>query len=239
MTTDSLYDELAAVASRTAPEPEFANRLEQQLRAAHARRTSVKSAALRRKLAVAAASLALTFGLFATVPPLRALAQSLIDYFVPSDPPVGPPEPGTYPESIFVDTIEDAEAIAGFDAREWTADGFTIIHVSAAEGLVHILYERVGDRGNLVSLIQFRDGVLAETEPVPPTEHIQPIVVNGVEGQFVTGGWVQPTGGDVTWIEEHWRQAYWREDGINYHLRVSSTLARDASDTVAIAESLK
>lgn len=233
---NTLHDRLMILHTQNQPDADFADQLESQLRALATHNPT--PARPYGRLALAAASIMMMIVAFATVPPLRSLAQDIIDYFIPSEnyDPLENIEAGMYDDVVTVETVAEAEKIAGIDALEWVDGGFDILAITAGEGSVTIAYEQVNhppDRGNLMIVIT---GARPETSPVSPEASIEEVTVNGVDGQFVAGAWF----GEVPkWEPDHYRQLYWQKDGISYHLMVARPIARTAEQTIAIAEALR
>ncbi|MBC8171479.1 MAG: hypothetical protein H7X77_07390 [Anaerolineae bacterium] len=246
---DLLHDKLNTLHTQNQLDNTFADQLEQTLCQAHQQQmglpvNNAKSNRLRvlyPDLTTLAASLIIVVVLFATVPPLRSLAQELINFFVPSARFNEDAERAAYADVVQVNSVVEAETLAGIDALEWTASDYAIRYISAAEGTITITYEQTDtfDHGNLIMVSQFRTGTRPETEPVSPEAYVQQVTVRGVEGEFVAGAWFRRVGQDYEWEADYDRQLYWQQGGISYHLRVASPIANTAPEVVQIAEALQ
>jgi hypothetical protein len=246
---DPLEQKLNALHAANQPNAVFVNQLEQQLRLAHLENTAAPASVvkqnghlrLRRRLLGIAASVVIISGLFAVIPPLRTLAQNIIDFFVPSEEYADFGDTTAYDDLVSVDTIEEAEQIAGFEAMEWLDNEYKHLHIGAGKEFISIAYERKGDRGPLLIVTKYRTGTRPEQASVGPDTEVQSVVVRGVEGQFVTGTWVYYAPDDSTpvWEPDHSRRLYWQHDGVSYQLYVLVHEVDTLEETVAIAEALE
>jgi hypothetical protein len=256
--TDPLHERLVTLHTQTQPDSQFADQLESDLRAAaqapQTSEISFKAARQRRvyrRLGALAASVVIVAGLFATVPPLRSFAEDVMNYFVP-----GPYTQLTDEEmamaraawpSVEVDTVAEAEAIAGFDILEWTAEGYQSFGIHAVPSQSAGLgYEKLPLRpSEVIWLEQYVAGSYGEgiTQPVGDASDIQSVMVNGVQGEYVRGSWhsevVDGKEGPVTWRTDLFRQLHWEKDNIVYGITVSVKIADTPEEVIALAESLR
>lgn len=233
---DRLEQKLQALYEDNQPDVAFANALEQQLHAMHKGSHSPVqrfSQHTLKRVGIVAASLALLIVVIATVPPLRTLAEELIQFFVLGQGYALPADEPVYQDSVTVSNIAEGEVIAGFEALQWVGDGFHVIHVSAAEGYLHTTYERENERGALMILVQWRADSPLQPTPIDPDAEIIHTTIRGVEAQFVAGA---PFGEDAAWRSDHYRQLRWEANGIGYHLRVSAPIAISLEQVLMIAE---
>lgn len=239
--TDVIENKLQMMYDENQPDSVFADQLEQELRRMHIRMAPARPVQSPRKrivrqIVTVAASFAIVLGLVVTVPPLRSLAQSIFDFFIPGDGYVLPGDENAYADVITVETVAEAESIAGIEALEWVEGGFNILHISAADGFIHIAYERENDRGVLMHITKWRTGTRPEQDPISTEAEVFHTTVDGIAAQFVTGAWF----GEVPyWEVDHYRQLRWEAEGFSYHLLVSSPFARSLEQAVAVAESLR
>jgi hypothetical protein len=241
---DRLEQKLSELHNQNQPNPQFADQLEGQLTGMTIQTTPKKPfylGTIARPIAATLTLFALVSVIVMTVEPFRNLAQDLIRFFVetPANNYVLGGDEDAFMDTVSVSTIEEAEAIAGFDALEWVEGGFHILNISAGEGYISIAYERENDRGVLMHVSKWLTDTRPEQHPIPSDTPITPITVNGVDGQFVMGYWYQEAENDVLWYNEHYRQLRWQDDGLSYHLLVSSPIARTAEQTVRVAETLR
>lgn len=241
--TNPLEEKLQALHRDNQPAPAFADALEQQLRTLSAAQPTADQAPVKRwpvgmmrRAATLAAALALTVTVVMTIPPLRTLAEEILQFFVPGTGYVLPGNENAYGDTVMVSTLPEAEALAGFPAIQWRGGGFNILAVSAAPGYIQIGYERENDRGVLMHLSQWRTGSRPEQSPVSGAADVIQTQVHGVDAQFVAGA---PFGENPVWRPDHYRQLRWEKDGFSYHLRVAEDIAASVDDVVKIAESLR
>jgi hypothetical protein len=253
--SDLLHQRLTVLHEQTQPDSDFADQLEKELRGAYEQTPQpvglnlkvTRRTRLYRRLAVVAASLLIVVGLFITVPPLRSFAQDIMNYFVPgvytqpSEEDMAIASSGSRP----VETVADAEAIAGFHVREWPEEGYQIAAINASKTLVGMLYESVPATrpSRIVSLEQSIAGVYGDTEPVGDGAHVETVTVNGVEGEYVQGMWTGEVtdgiAGPTVWNHDTYRQLRWQEGNIIYRVSISTEIADTPAEVVALAESLK
>ncbi len=258
---DSLEQKLNALHAANQPDAAFVDQLEEQLRMAQMQNTTspvslVKQNGqlrLRRRLLGIAASVLLIAGLFAVVPPLRTLAQTIIDFFIPSeefalpgdDRPFTDVVQDIYSDVTMVSTIEEAEDIAGFEAMEWVNDDFKIINIQAGTAYIMIVYEQANasDHGVTLSISKYLTGTRIEQAPVGPDAEVYPIEVRGVPGQVVSGGWLCRKAtcaeDEYEWLSDTFTNLYWEKDGMSYQLSVSPLYAKNLVETLAVAEALR
>jgi hypothetical protein len=232
---DSLERKLMALHKQNQPDADFSDRLERELVSLHRAGVSRRSTQVKH-IARAAAAIVIVIGLFATVAPLRSLAEEILRFFVPGQGYVLPGDEAAYSDAVAVTTIEEAEAIAGFEALQWHGGGFNILAISAAPGYLHIAYERENDRGALMHVTKWRTDTRPEQTPIEAGVEIIQTSIDGVPAQFVAGAWF---GEDPAWEADHYRQLRWTFGDFSYHLRVASPIARTREETVSIAESLQ
>jgi len=232
---DALERQLIRLHEQNQPDADFSISLERELRQIHGASKSVPLRLVKR-LSGIAASVIIAVILFATVPPLRNLAEELVRFFIPGSGYVLPGDEDAYSDAITVNTIEEGEQIAGFEALEWVDGGFNILVISAATDYLHIAYERINDRGALMHITKWRTDTRPERSPIEQGAEILQTTVNGADAQFVSGAWF---GEDPAWETDHYRQLRWVVGEFSYHLRVASPIARTMDETVAIAEALR
>lgn len=239
--TDSLEHKLQILYNENQPDPVFAERLEEELRRMYLSKPSTRLL-LSRKVAIAhriagiAACLLIVLGLFTAVPPLRSLAQTIFDFFIPSDDYSAP---DAYDDVITVETVSEAESIAGIEALEWVEGGFNILHIGAADGYIAIVYERENDRGVLMHVSKWRIDTRPEQLAISPDTAIVDTVVKGEAAQFAAGYWFQHKDQPLTWETDHYRNLRWRDGEFSYSLQVSVPFAETLEEVVAVAESLR
>lgn len=241
--SDSLSRKLTALHADNQPDPAFADTLEAQLRAAHGipatavpvRRWSFLRP-LARAAATAAALIVIASALVLTVPPLRTLAQDILDFFVVGTMPPPPPGSSANDVPIQFDTLEKAEAIAGFDALAITDSRVTIAGILANTDYVTQFYS-VEDVG-MVVLSQWVEGAGIEYYPVSDASAVENVTVNGVAAQFIAGAW-NYVDGEYVWLPDAVSQLHWERDGMVYQLGTPPKFAGTAEALIAIAEALE
>lgn len=234
---DLLEQQLQAMHRQNQPDADFANQLEQTLRAGHGENAPIHTLKMPvyKRLGTIAASLLIVVILFATIPPLRSFAEDIIDFFVPGEGYVLPGNEGAYDDTVTVGTIAEAQAIAGIDALQWVDGGYTILNISAGEGVISIAYERENDRGVLMFVSKWRTGTRPEQYPISADADVILTTVNGHDAQYVAGGWF---GDEPQWYND-FRHLRWQDDEFSYSLLITEYTARTLEETVAIAESLR
>ncbi|QPC80672.1 hypothetical protein G4Y79_13215 [Phototrophicus methaneseepsis] len=247
--TDLLEQELMALHQRNQPDAAFINQLEQTLRNSSAQRQpaiiSPKQEKLRiqptyRHLGLVAASIVIIFALVAAVEPLQTWAQEIFDFFIHSEITDSTQlVQHDQPEFINVESITQAEEIAGFEALKWQAEHFNPIFILAAEGRITLVYEHKNDRGPLVIVSKTRNILPHEPEPVRPDATIINTKVNEYVAQFVAGWWHTPRDESTQWSAENQRLLHWQDDHFSYSLTVSSYIADTLDEVVELAESLR
>ena len=236
--TNALEQKLQTIHNENQPDPAFAEQLEQELRRIHLSTTSTRpiqsrKVAIAHRMMAIAASFLIVLGLFTTVPPLRSLAQSIFDFFIPGD---GYSASDEYADVVTVETVAEAESIAGMEALEWVEGGFNILHIGAEEGFISIAYERENDRGVLMHVSKWRTDTRPGQLPISPDAAIVNTTVNGESAQFAAGYWF---GSDPEWRPEHYRNLRWRDEEFSYSLQVSAPFADTLEEVVAVAEQLQ
>jgi hypothetical protein len=233
--TDLLEKQLESIHAQNQPDDIFAHQLEQQLKAIH---KPVQHTTFPRRLAAVAASVLLLVGAFITVPPLRSMAEDVFDFFITGTTYRLAGEESAYMDVVMVNTVEEAEAIAGFEALEWVEGGFNILSISAGEGYIHITYERDNDRGVLMHITKWHTATRPEQHPIDASAQVEATTINGVDAQFVRGSFFgeEP---NLEWVADYYRQLRWQANGFSYRLMISWPVVQTLEQTVAIAESLQ
>jgi hypothetical protein len=213
-----------------------------------------------RTLAYAAAAFAALVVLTLTVPPLRVLAQEVLDSLfnrAPADtiafetPVVVDVNPTPIAEAIFATpgTLADVQAQVDFTlkAAAYLPEGYTFYSASVdAPGLVTLSYVRGGYMLN-ISQSRVAD---AQAFEVGATAEIQTVEINGVAAEYVEGYWFAEVNheGDQAELRGrvwdgngNYQQMRWQQDGIVYwmHSVIGSGTDLPLDEWVAVAESLE
>lgn len=189
-------------------------------------------------------------------PPGRAFAQNVLQFFRRADsyertlPPEQIPvtddasAPTAMPPAPLV-SMEEAEATAGFDAKELRADpqGFVFAGAMAAEGGISIQYESGGGGGALV-INESTTGFMESEWDQAPAEYIRPVRVRDLNAELVQGAYVvYPGETSAKWNPEAAiMRLRWIEDGIWFEMakfgNVESISYLDQAGLIALAESM-
>ncbi|MEO0598757.1 MAG: hypothetical protein AAF126_21790 [Chloroflexota bacterium] len=245
---ESEMTDLQAMADDIVPRPEFAQALENRLRQVHAEQQAPmrKTPTFPRWQAIAA-SVVLVCVLIAMLPPTRAFAVQMMSVFFRSDSDTitVAPSNGFSLNTVQVNTIEEAEAIANFEATQWYDEGYFLRFIFAADGHINLVYEQAGDGvGSLVHISQTRRELVdgSAFDAVPPDVDITSVTVNDYVGEYVEGYWFSfAEDGNTTfrWDDNHFRQLQWTDDTYSYRLMIASDVVQNADEAVALAESLR
>ncbi|MFN8372600.1 MAG: hypothetical protein U0694_06950 [Anaerolineae bacterium] len=253
------------------PDAAFASQLEAQLRARAAEKRADVSSSVHvrvrprvlhlRTLGVAAAAVLALLLLTLTVPPLRTLAQDLLNllfnrtdsntlvYETPVSYDIQPTAVGS---SIYSPStsVEAAESQAGFDIRvpALLPDGYVLVDVS---------YDVVAQQ---TSLFYMRSGIGLVIVQIPSASayplnvgasaNIVRVSIGGSIGQYVEGNWIvnpRIEGTTATVSESSWdsdfpfQQLRWEQEGFVFWMMSVAGQHSDLTldDWVQIAESLR
>jgi len=262
---------LHEMAEQVTPDGVFASQLDAQLRARIAEKRAAAPANVRvlalprvqrlRPLATAAAAVLALLVLTLTVPPLRTLAQELLNllfnrtdsntlvYETPVSYDIQPTVVGgvAYVPST---SVEAVEALAGFDVRVPSVmpEGYTLVDVS---------YDEVA---NQTSLMYVRSGIALVIVQIPSasayplnvgaTAQMVSVPIGDSVGQYVEGNWIaepQIEGTTATVSESSWdstfpfQQLRWEADGYVFWMMSAAGQHSDLTldEWVQIAESLR
>ncbi|MGJ3240328.1 MAG: hypothetical protein ACFE0Q_16595 [Anaerolineae bacterium] len=200
---DALEHKLQTIHNENQPDPIFAEQLEQELRSIHSsiyltEPIKPHSVSIVRRIVAIAASFLIVLGLFATVPPLRVVAQDIIGFFIAGE-----------------ETIETSVVIGGDASAEHNPYSLSISELQdqVAEMLYLPTYLPDGyvyDGGSYDlqqerSIITYRCSPLHSigltAQPVDDMAQIMPyevgesaniidVDIDGTYGQYVRGFWV-------------------------------------------------
>lgn len=241
---DTLFKELKTIADNIQVDTQFADTLEAKLRQTPVSKQN--NTMWIRRASIAVASILLAVSIIAILPPTRTIALEVISFFFPTDDEQMTVEPSNDgPETIEVNSIAEAEAIAGFTAYQWMSDTHEVHWIFAGEGIINIVYEKAGERGSFLHTSQMERGLrtVSPYNAVPPEVDITAVNVNGFSGEYVEGYWVsygtdEDSYAEFEWTDEYFRQLHWINDEYDLHLMMPSDVANSPDAAVAIAESL-
>jgi hypothetical protein len=251
---DLLEQKLHALHAANQPDADFVNQLEQKLRLAHREKPAPVAVMkqnghlrLRRRLLGIAASVVIITGLFAVIPPLRILAQNIIDFFVPSEEFTHPSNRAAFKEIVIVDTVDEAEKRAAFQALEVVDGSFKIYSIGASKDVIRIIYQKEQPNDHLITMSVFTYRTDAEVFPIPIgiEAEVKDIIVNDVSGQLVNGVWLciaeACDEGNFEWTEGYSNTLVWETagEGLTYQVSVSPEFAETPEEVIAIAEALE
>lgn len=230
------------------PNPAFAEALETQLRQMHAERYPAKRHNyLNTHWQMAVASIVLVCIMVMALPPTRTFAVQMVEFFFrsASDTITVQEGDGFALEPVEVNTVDEAEAIAGFEMNEWVNERYALRFVFADTGHINLVYEQIDD--GFGSLVHVSQTLLerADTnafDAIPPDVDIVTVTVNQNTAYYVEGYWFSYVeDGDSTfrWVDDHYQQLQWMDDTYSYHLLIASDVVQSAEDAVMIAESLQ
>jgi len=239
--------DLTQLATHIEPDTDFVDGLEAQLRQHHQRVTTPQT---RKKQPywrwASVAILSICIGLMALLPPAQTFAMQIFDFFFRTEGETieyYPEEHQDFPETVEVESIQDAEALAGFDVYEWTDDRFVLRWIFAAEGITTLIYEQADSRGNVIHINQSTHNVrpLSPFNAVPEDVPIENVMVNDFAAQYVEGYWVNyGDGGNpiFEWTDDYFRQLHWVTDEYDFYLMFNESMVDDAQEAIGIAEAL-
>lgn len=152
------------------------------------------------------------------------------------------------PTVSYCGTVSLAEAIVGFEAKEPPAPpfGLTFVHASADSELHKIALVYTCSNGGCQFFISQSKGPqpVSEWDKVPP-EAVEPVKVNGLDGEYVAGGFVlKPGATEVTWEPSNGTQRLrWQEGEYQFEIAMGGNpegngQTVDKAALIALAESL-
>lgn len=223
--------------------------------------TQYRSTHFIRLMAYAAAAFAALVVITLSVPPLRVLAQEVLDNLfnrTPADvmpfvtPLVITVQPTPVSQTVYSTpgvTLAEVQAQVDFTikAPAYLPERYSFYGASIdAPGLVTLSYIR---RGDILNISQSR-AADAQTFEVGATADIQVVDINGVPAEYVEGFWVadMESSGDqaevqgIIWQNKgNYQQMRWQQDGIVYwmHSAVGSGTDLPLDEWIAVAESLQ
>jgi hypothetical protein len=208
------------------------------------------------RLALATLAIAALLAVASTTTQGRALAQEVLQFFRRADsyerplPPgqvPGTPDPSAptaMPPAPLV-SIEEAEALAGFDAKELPAvpQGFDFSGARAQEGGMSIEYNARGGGGALI-INESSQGFMESEWDQAPAEFITSVRIGDLNAEIVQGAYVVYAGETTA----KWNpdapilRLRWIEDGIWFEMArfggVESIAYLDQAALIALAESM-
>lgn len=163
-------------------------------------------------------------------------------------PADGCEQDATFPTVSYCGTISLAEAIVGFEAKEPPAPpfGFTFVHASADSELHKIALVYTCPSGGCQFFISQSTGPqpVSEWDKVPP-EAVEPVKVNGLDGEYVAGTFIlKPGATEVTWESGASTQRLrWQEGKYQFEIAMGgspegSGQVVDKAALIALAEGL-
>lgn len=216
---------------------------------------SVQSRGLSR-LVLAALAVGALLAIASTTTQGRALAQEVLQFFKRADSyerPLPPEQiPGTpdasaptaMPPAPLV-SMEEAEALAGFDAKALPSvpQGLVFAGAMAREGGMSIQYDARGGGGALV-INESTKGFMESEWDHTPAEFINPVKVGGLNAEIVQGAYVVYAGEtSAKWNPDApILRLRWIQDGIWFEMAkfgsVESISYLDQAGLIALAESM-
>lgn len=201
--TDALERKLQMVHNENQPDQVFKEQLEQELRRLHASTMLVGSvhprkAGIARPVVAIAASFLIVLGLFATLPPLRGLAQDIIDFFILGEETIetsvvigGDAAVGDDPYSLSISELQDQVAgtlyLPTLLPDSYVYDGGSYNPQQAQ----FIVTYRCGTLNSIGLAAQpIEDATQILPYEVGGSANIIDVNINGVQGQYVRGFWV-------------------------------------------------
>lgn len=218
--------------------------------------TYIRSRRLQR-LGLAALLIAMLTTMTLITPQGRAVAQSVLQFFIRAESNTIPLQPGQIvpPESVEAATavppslpisVVEAEQAAGFDAAELpiAPDGFDYLGARLYGDAISIEYEAQGGGGNLI-IMQSREGYTQSHWDQVPAEAIVPVKIGELDGEFAQGTFVVYGNDSVaTWNPDaSILRLRWVKDGIWFEMTkfgdVELIEYLDQTEMIALAESLR
>lgn len=208
------------------------------------------------RLALAALAAVALLAVASTTSQGRALAQEVLQFFrradsyerpLPAGQVPGTPDPSAptaMPPAPLV-SIEEAEALAGFDAKELPTlpQGFDFAGARAQEGGLTLEYYAMGGGGALI-INESAQGFMESEWDQAPAAFITPVKIGDLNAEIVQGAYVVYAGEtSAKWNPDaSILRLRWIEDGIWFEMAkfgdVESIAYLDQADLIALAESL-
>ena len=258
--------ELVSLTESIHPDAAFAANLKARLRTLSTEKkekpmqTQYRNNQFIRLLTYAAAAAVMLVVLTLTVPPLRALAQEVLDSLfnrAPADnlvfetPIVVDLRPTPVSQAVYATpgTLAEVQAQVDFTIKSpaYLPEGYEFYSASVdGPGLVTLSYVR---DGYMLNISQSRVTDAREFE-VGATADVQVVEITGVSAEYVEGFWVadmESTGDQVEIQGRIWngagnyQQMRWQQDGIVYwtHSAIGSGTDLPLDEWIAVAESLQ
>lgn len=178
-----------------------------------------------RRVSLAIAAISMLITLFLLASPFRSLAQQALEFFfrgeadtVSSPVFVEPTE--IAPALQDLDNLQRASEVAGFPVRlpAHLPGGIQPTAVSVHPGSILITYS---DEHRTTIVLSQQNNASAAIY-VGATAQVEAVLVDGVAGEFVRGGWAQ-TESELIWNNSlDSSHLFWEKDGVRYSLTAVS-----------------
>jgi hypothetical protein len=208
------------------------------------------------RVALAVVAVIALMAIVLITPQGRAFAQSILQFFRPSDgyelplpdgqiaPTPSDSEPTAQPPAPLV-SVDEAEKSTGFDAKELPAipQGFTFAGAMVGGGGISIQYQAQGKGGQLI-INESTTGFMESEWDQAPAEFITPVKVGDLNAEAVRGAYVvYPGDTSAKWnADVPIIRLRWIENGIWFEMAkfggVESIVYLDQDAMIALAESM-
>lgn len=194
--------------------------------------------------------------LVVVTPQGRSLAQGLLLFFAPAEEasfPLTDSQMASAPEEesptaeapVPLITVAEAEEQVGFDAAElsFVPTGLTYLGVRVRGDTINIEYETPGHGSHLI-IAQSQDGYRESDWDSVPRDHIVPVTIGDLTGEFVQGTFVvYPEDTFATWNPDAAiLRLRWQADGTWFEIAkygsVEAVEYIDQDELIALAEDL-
>jgi hypothetical protein len=262
--------QLQNLANSIHPDSEFVSRLEDQLlresRTPPERRLRFHFKL--QQLVVLAATLMLISPALLVSPTLRSMAQDILDFFDRDDNdtfPVTPlaPEVVEAPSDIDAELVDssvsvaDAENILGFDILipAELPSGYALVGAqpSPETSSASLIFSHPPGRALIINQWTVSSEVNDDSSTwgkIAQSANVQIVIIHGVRGEYVEGGWaIFPGADEAQWLPESpQRRLRWREGGMMFEITTMGGSGDDAGapgysyvgqqEMIALAESM-
>lgn len=256
--TDALEQKLHTMHNENQPDPVFAEQLEQELRRMHTSTISVRPIQARKvgtahRIVAIAASVLIVFGLFATVPPLRSFAQSLLEQLFPTTDEdqitITYSDLGTPQEFPTIDALREVAPYTVIVPSELSAGPIEDTYIYYSGRNVATQQYRTANLNIWVSQQPIADaelnGLLAFSfnMTLPDDVETRPVQIGTTQAELVRGMWVETGEVDAAgnilyrWSDRFWYFSLrWQDSTFVYEVAVmpSSRITAEEVETILV-----
>lgn len=256
MNEHNLLDQLTSLHEHNQPDADFVNRLEAEIRATHPQPQQNGWRAYRKLAALFVAGVLVTA--LIGLPPLRTLAEDILNFFRPrqsdvvamydTEPPMAP-----YDYRPMA-SLEDAEARVEFDFLVLPQEsGFTLDQIYADHDAILLIYRtdqpELDDIPPIIALRQLNTPANLLPPMIVPSSNSSSEVttVRGQAASYAVAHWSLQTplhadgrrGTRYTWLGDAAHRLAWREGPVAYYLTAAENTVENRAALVSLAETLR